>query len=46
MTSGGNAWKLAMARDFFVSYGSADQPWAEWIAWELKAAGYTVFVQA
>ena len=33
-------------RDFFVSYRTADQSWAEWIAWELEAAGYTVFVQA
>jgi hypothetical protein len=34
------------ARDFFISYRSADGAWAEWIAWELEAAGYTVFVQA
>ena len=33
-------------RDFFISYRSADQPYAEWIAWELEAAGYTTFVQA
>jgi len=32
--------------DFFVSYTSADRPWAEWIAWELEAAGYSVIVQA
>lgn len=24
----------------FVSYTSSDLPWAEWIAWELKAKGY------
>jgi TIR domain/Het-E N-terminal domain len=33
-------------RDFFISYRSADRAWAEWIAWELEATGYTVFVQA
>jgi hypothetical protein len=32
--------------DFFVSYTSADRPWAEWIAWELEAAGHSVIVQA
>jgi hypothetical protein len=34
------------ARDFFISYRSADRPWAEWIAWELEAAGYTTLIQA
>ncbi len=34
------------AVDFFVSYTSADRPWAEWIAWELEDAGYRVVVQA
>jgi hypothetical protein len=32
--------------DFFVSYNKADRPWAEWIAWELEAAGYDVVLQA
>ena len=32
--------------DFFVSYTSADRPWAEWIAWELEQAGYSAIVQA
>jgi TIR domain len=32
--------------DFFISYTSADQPWAEWIAWELEAAKYTTVIQA
>jgi len=32
--------------DFFVSYTSADRPWAEWIAWELEDAGFSVIVQA
>ncbi|MBA2593415.1 MAG: toll/interleukin-1 receptor domain-containing protein [Gammaproteobacteria bacterium] len=33
-------------RDIFVSYTSADRVWAEWVAWELEAAGYTAFIQA
>jgi hypothetical protein len=32
--------------DFFVSYTSADRPWAEWIAWELEHAGHNVIIQA
>ncbi|EFC86650.1 toll/interleukin-1 receptor domain-containing protein [Parafrankia sp. EUN1f] len=32
--------------DFFISYTGADQQWAEWIAWQLEAAGYSVYVQA
>ncbi|WP_083873796.1 toll/interleukin-1 receptor domain-containing protein [Frankia sp. QA3] len=32
--------------DFFVSYTSADQAWAEWIAWQLENAGYRVLIQA
>jgi hypothetical protein len=37
---GGTRW------DFFVSYTAADQAWAEWIVWQLEAAGYQVLVQA
>ena len=33
-------------KDFFVSYTSADKTWAEWIAWQLEAAGYSVVIQA
>src|SRR5215813_12642027 len=33
-------------KDFFVSYNRADRQWAEWIAWQLEEAGYTVIVQA
>ena len=33
-------------KDFFVSYNGADQGWAEWIAWQLEAAGYTTVIQA
>ena len=32
--------------DFFVSYTSADRPWAEWIASELDHAGYSAVLQA
>lgn len=32
-------------RDFFVSFNSADRAWAEWIASELEAAGYTTYFQ-
>jgi tetratricopeptide (TPR) repeat protein len=37
---------MAQAADFFVSYTKADRAWAEWIAWELEAAGYTTVLQA
>ncbi|HEY7418235.1 MAG TPA: TIR domain-containing protein [Ktedonobacteraceae bacterium] len=33
-------------QDFFISYTGADRAWAEWIGWELEAAGYTVVLQA
>ncbi|WP_250279739.1 TIR domain-containing protein [Frankia sp. Cppng1_Ct_nod] len=32
--------------DFFVSYTQADLAWAEWIAWQLEAAGDRVLLQA
>ena len=31
---------------FFISYTSADCDWAEWIAWQLEATGYTTVIQA
>ena len=37
---------MANQKDFFVSYTSADRPWAVWIAWQLEAGGYQVVVQA
>jgi hypothetical protein len=37
---------MAQAADFFVSYTSTDRAWAEWIAWQLEAEGYSVVVQA
>ena len=33
-------------KDFFVSYNRADRAWAEWLAWQLEAAGYAVVIQA
>src|SRR6266567_483169 len=32
--------------DFFISYTHADARWAEWIAWQLEEAGYSVILQA
>ncbi|HEY7394069.1 MAG TPA: toll/interleukin-1 receptor domain-containing protein, partial [Gemmatimonadaceae bacterium] len=32
-------------RDFFVSYTAEDRKWAEWIAWQLEEAGFSVVVQ-
>lgn len=32
--------------DFFISYNRADHLWAEWIAWQLEEADYTVILQA
>jgi hypothetical protein len=31
--------------DFFVSYTGSDEGWAEWIAWQLKDAGFQVRLQ-
>src|SRR5260221_2146604 len=33
-------------KHFFISYTSADRPWAEWIAWQLEQEGYTTLIQA
>ncbi|MGP1372287.1 MAG: TIR domain-containing protein [Almyronema sp.] len=33
-------------KDFFVSYNSQDRTWAEWIAWTLEEASYSVIIQA
>ena len=32
--------------DFFISYTHVDRSWAEWIAWQMEAAGYTAVNQA
>jgi hypothetical protein len=31
--------------DFFISYTGTDERWAEWIAWTLEAANFTVIIQ-
>lgn len=36
----------AAGKDFFISYTHADKTWAEWIAFQLEAAGYTTILQA
>ncbi|MEM7063267.1 MAG: TIR domain-containing protein [Cyanobacteria bacterium P01_B01_bin.77] len=33
-------------KDFFISYNRFDKNWAEWIAWTLEDAGYSVIIQA
>ncbi len=33
-------------KDFFISYTGRDRTWAEWIAWTLEEAGYSVVIQA
>ena len=33
-------------KDFFISYATADERWAEWIAWQLEDAGFTTALQA
>ena len=33
-------------KDFFVSYNAKDRAWAEWIAWQLEEAGFSVVIQA
>jgi tetratricopeptide (TPR) repeat protein len=32
-------------KNFFISYNKADKHWAEWIAWTLEEAGYSVIFQ-
>jgi hypothetical protein len=32
-------------KNFFISYNKADRHWAEWIAWQLEAEGYTTILQ-
>ena len=38
--------ELEAMKDFFISYNKADKIWAEWIAWTLEEAGYSVVIQA
>lgn len=34
-----------MKKDFFISRTGVDKEWAEWVAWQLEEAGYSVVVQ-
>jgi Tol biopolymer transport system component len=36
----------SQGRDFFISYTAIDRAWAEWIAVQLEAAGYSTVLQA
>jgi hypothetical protein len=36
----------SQGQDFFISYTGVNRPWAEWIAVQLEAAGYTTVLQA
>jgi TIR domain len=42
VTGGGRCGQDAAGVDFFVSHAGRDQAWAEWVAWHLAEAGYTV----
>jgi len=33
-------------KDFFISYNSRDKEWAEWVAYQLEEANYTLIIQA
>jgi WD40 repeat protein len=33
-------------RDFLVSHRSEDDAWAEWVAWQLTEAGYTIYLDS
>jgi DNA polymerase III delta prime subunit len=33
-------------KDFFISYNQSDRAWAEWLAWTLEEAGYSVIIEA
>jgi tetratricopeptide (TPR) repeat protein len=37
---------MTLQKDFFISYNKADRQWAEWIAWTLEEASYSVVIQA
>jgi hypothetical protein len=35
-------WVSGRGTDFFISHAGRDTGWAEWLAWQLQQAGYTV----
>lgn len=37
---------IKSVRDLFISYDNEDRLWVEWIAWQLKEAGYTLDLSA
>ncbi|HEV7402003.1 MAG TPA: TIR domain-containing protein [Chthoniobacteraceae bacterium] len=37
---------MAERKDFFISYNKEDRAWAEWTAWHLEEAGYSVVIEA
>ena len=41
-----NPEEITPPPDFFISYTAIDKTWAEWIAWCLEDAGYSVILQA
>lgn len=41
-----NSVRTGEVKDFFISYTRADRGWAEWIAWTLEEAGFSVVIQA
>jgi len=41
-----DAEQPAAGVDFFVSHAGPDRAWAEWVAWHLREAGYTVELDA
>jgi hypothetical protein len=42
VTTGVGLQQGAAGVDFFISHAGRDQAWAEWVAWHLVEAGYTV----
>src|SRR5436309_4721111 len=38
----GLRWEGGAVVDVFVSHAGRDRPWAEWVAWQLEAAGLSV----
>src|SRR5215467_450143 len=44
-TKGACAMTENSTPDFFISYNRVDRAWAEWIAWQLEAAGSHAIVQ-
>ncbi|MFJ7017278.1 FxSxx-COOH system tetratricopeptide repeat protein [Streptomyces sp. NPDC101117] len=44
LTRLGHAPRGDVAERFLLSYAAADRAWAEWVAWQLKGAGYTVML--